>query len=333
MKKFVIQPGEERLEMVESEVPAVGPKDVKVKLKAASLNYRDILNRKYSEKAIVPFSDGAGEVVEVGNEVKDLKVGDRVVGLFFPNWQNGPTTKELHAVARGGGDVDGMLAEFVVGNSQGFVKFPEHLSYEEAATLPCAGLTAWHALFEQKSPAQAGDTILLQGTGGVSIFAQQLAAAFGIKTVATSSSDEKLAKVREMGAAHTVNYKTTPDWEKEVYRLTNKRGVDLVVEVGGAGTLEKSMKAVRYNGVISLIGVLTGLNAEVNPFLIVGKSLQVYGIYVGSRAMQERFHAALAEHKIHPVVDRVFEFEQANLAYDYQLSGKHFGNVVVRGCS
>ncbi|MBK1835451.1 zinc-dependent alcohol dehydrogenase family protein [Roseibacillus ishigakijimensis] len=331
MKKYLIQPGEERIALTEDAEPEAAAGEVKIRLQAASLNYRDILNRKYSREAIVPFSDGAGEVVAVGEGVSEHQVGDRVVGLFFPNWLEGPIDRELHAQGRGGDKSHGMLAEYVVGPAHSFLPLPAHLSYEEAATLPCAGLTAWHALFETPTPAQKGDTVLIQGTGGVSIFALQLAVAYGLQSIVISSSDEKLARVREMGATHTLNYKTTPDWEKAVFELTGKKGVDRVIEVGGAGTLEKSMKAARFEGVISLIGVLTGLQAEVNPFPIVGKSLRVYGIYVGSRTMQENFHRGLSEHGITPIVDRVFPFAEANASYDYQLGGSHFGNIVVKG--
>lgn len=329
MKRYTIQPSQNAIALTEAPPATLGEHDVRVRVMAASLNYRDILNRQHNKEAIVPFSDGAGEVVEVGNKVTHLNVGDRVVGLFFPTWEDGPIDREIQNIARGGGDVDGMLAEYVVGDERGFLPFPAHLSYAEASTLPCAGLTAWHALFEHAQPAQRGQTVLIQGTGGVSIFALQLAVAHGINTIVISSSDEKLARVREMGATHTLNYRTTPDWEKEIFQITNKQGVDLVLEVGGAGTLERSMKAVRFNGVISLIGVLSGLTGTVNPFMIVGKSLRVFGIYVGSRTMQENFHRALTTHNITPIVDRVFPFGEANESYYYQKSGQHFGNVVV----
>ncbi len=330
MKQYVIEPGKNTIKVVDIPAQNLGPNDVKVRVKAASLNYRDILNRQSAREAIVPFSDGAGEVVEVGTAVDSLAVGDRVTGLFFPTWMDGVIEKSINDIARGGGSTDGMLAEEVVGNEKSFIPFPDHLSYEEASTLPCAGLTAWHALFEHHQPAQAGETILIQGTGGVSIFALQLAVAHGLKTIVISSSDEKRARVKEMGATHTINYRTTPDWEKEVWELTDKKGVDMVLEVGGGGTLEKSMKAVKTGGVISLIGVLTGVSDTVNPLPILWKSLRVFGIYVGSRAMQSRFHDALAKHKLTPIVDRVFPFDEAADTYDYQKSGKHFGNVVVK---
>lgn len=332
MKKYVIEPGKNTINAVNIPELAVSPNEIKVRVKAASLNYRDILNLQFSKKAIVPFSDGAGEVVEVGSDVTDFAVGDRVIGLFFPTWIEGSIDRSIHDIARGGGNTDGMLAEFVVGHENSFISFPDHLTYEEASTLPCAGLTAWHALFEHSQPAKEGQTVLILGTGGVSIFALQLAVAKGLKTIVLSSSDEKLERVKKMGATHTINYPTIPDWDKEVLKLTENKGVDLVLEVGGAGTLERSMKAVKVAGVISSIGVLSGLDGKVNPTPIVMKSLRIFGIYVGSKAMQSRFHDALSKHSITPIIDRVFEFDEAADSYKYQKSGSHFGKVVVK-CS
>ncbi len=330
MKKYVIEPGKNTINAVDIPELVVGSNEIKVRVKAASLNYRDILNLQSSNQDIVPFSDGAGEVVEVGSDVTDFAVGDRVIGLFFPTWIEGAINKGINKVARGGGNTDGMLAEVVVGDEKSFISFPDHLTYEEASTLPCAGLTAWHALFEHDQPAQEGQTVLILGTGGVSVFALQLAVAYGLKTIVLSSSDEKLERVKKMGATHTINYRTIPNWDEEVFKLTDKKGVDMVLEVGGAGTLKKSMRAVKVNGVISLIGVLSGLDGKVNPFPIVGKSLRVFGIYVGSKAMQSRFHSALSEHSITPIIDRVFEFNEAADSYEYQKSGSHFGKVVVK---
>jgi NADPH:quinone reductase-like Zn-dependent oxidoreductase len=329
MKKYVIEPGKNAINAVDIPELVVGPNEVKVKVKATSLNYRDILNLQFSDKEIVPFSDGAGEVVEVGSDVTDFTVGDRVVGLFFPTWIEGSINQGINDIARGGGNTDGMLAEVVVGDEKSFMSFPDHLTYEEASTLPCAGLTAWHALFEHGQPAKEGQTVLILGTGGVSIFALQLAVAHGLKTIVLSSSDEKLERVKKMGATHTINYRTIPDWDAEVLKLTGNKGVDMVLEVGGAGTLEKSMNAVKVNGTISLIGVLSGLGGQVNPLPIVLKSLRIFGIYVGSKAMQSHFHHALSEYSITPVIDRVFEFDEAADSYEYQKSGKHFGKVVV----
>ncbi len=329
MKKYVIEPGLNQIKQTNSDIAELGPFDVKVSVKAVSLNYRDILTRQYTKKHVVPFSDGAGEIIEVGEQVKQLKPGDRVVGLFFPTWLDGALDQEINAVARGAGNIDGMMSEVVIGHEDSFILFPKQFSYEEASTLPCAGLTAWHALFEHEKPALKGQTILIQGTGGVSVFALQLAAAYNLKTIVISSSDEKLARVKHMGATHTINYREMPNWEEAVLSLTDNQGVDMVIEVGGGGTLEKSMKAVKINGVISLIGVLTGIDGKVNPFPILTKSLRVFGIYVGSKAMQSRFHAALEAHDIKPIIDRVFDFDDANSAYEYQLSAKHFGKIVV----
>jgi len=259
-----------------------------------------------------------------------LKVGDRVTGLFFPTWLDGELNQAINAVSRGAGNTDGMLSEIVIGHENSFIVFPKQLSYEEASTLPCAGLTAWHALFEHEKPAQKGQTVLIQGTGGVSVFALQLAVAYGLKTIVISSSDEKLKRVKQMGATHILNYRDTPSWEDAVLALTDNQGVDIVLEVGGGGTLEKSMKAVKISGVISLIGVLTGIEDKVNPFPILTKSLRVFGIYVGSKTMQARFHNALETKGIKPVIDRVFAFDEANSAYDYQLSGQHFGKIVIK---
>lgn len=330
MKKYQTVPGNNRIDITECDVSEVGPLEVKVRVKAASLNYRDILTRQYTKKVVVPFSDGAGEIVEVGNQVTEFKVGDRVAGLFFPTWFDGQIDHNINAVSRGAGKTDGMLSDYVVAHQDSFISIPEHLNYEEASTLPCAGLTAWHALFEHEKPVQKGQTVLIQGTGGVSVFAVQIAAAYGLKSIVISSSDEKLERVKQMGATHTINYKDTPNWDDAVLELTDGKGVDIVLEVGGADTLEKSLKAVRINGVISLIGVLTGIDGKINPFPILTKSLRVFGIYVGSKAMQTRFHHALTEHAIHPVIDRVFNFDEANAAYDYQLAGKHFGKIVIQ---
>lgn len=329
MKKQTMIPGKNSLQLSQLEAQSIGDHEVKVAVKAVSLNYRDILNLKFANKEIVPFSDGAGKVIAIGSKVTQLKVGDRVTGLFFPTWMEGSIDQSVNEVARGGGDTDGMLASEVVGNENSFIIFPEYLTYEQAATLPCAALTAWHGMFEHAQPLQQGQTVLIQGTGGVSIFALQLATAFGINSIVISSSDDKLARAKELGATHTINYRTTPDWDSEALALTAGKGVDLVLEVGGAGTLEKSMNAVKVAGAISMIGVLSGLDAKINPLPIVGKSLRIHGIYVGSRAMQLNLHAALSKHKITPIIDKVFSCEQANEAYHYQSAAQHLGKIVV----
>ena len=328
MRRYVINPDTQSIEAEEAERPDIGAGEVMVRVRAAALNYRDLIVAKTSRRPVVPLSDGAGEIIEVGEGVTDLSVGDRVVGLFFPNWMDGPVSAEAIGTLRGG-DIDGMLTEIVVGDASGFVRFPDYLSYEQASTLPCAALTAWHALFEHPNPAEADQTVLLQGTGGVSVFALQLAASRGIDTIVTSSSDEKLERARARGATHTINYKANLDWDGAARELTDGRGVDLVVEVGGGGTFDKSMSALREAGTISLIGALAGMGGEVNPLPIQRKALQVYGIKVGSRAMQTRLHEALTELSIQPVVDRVFPFEDAAASFSYQESGSHFGKVVV----
>jgi NADPH:quinone reductase-like Zn-dependent oxidoreductase len=241
-------------------------------------------------------------------------------------WLAGPVKEEYGKSALGGA-IDGMLAEYVVLNQDGVVKLPAHLSYEKGATLPCAAVTAWNALIHT-GKLVAGETVLTQGTGGVSSFALQFAKFSGARVIATSSSDAKLARVREMGASETINYKTTPDWEKPVRSMT-EIGVDHVVEVGGAGTLEKSMKAVRTGGTISLIGVLTGTAGEINPRSILMRTIRLQGIYVGSREMFEEMNRAIALHKLKPVIDRVFPFADAVEAYRYLESGAHFGKVVI----
>jgi NADPH:quinone reductase-like Zn-dependent oxidoreductase len=267
-------------------------------------------------------------VVEIGSAVKALKVGDRVAANFFPTWLSGVPNDSHHANALGG-SIDGMLAEEVALPDSAWVKFPSHLSFEEAATLPCAGVTAFHALFEAAT-LKPGDTVLVQGTGGVSIFALQLAKAAGARVIVTSSSGEKRERARTFGADHTIDYKATPAWGQEAMAFTEGRGVDVVVEVGGPGTFDQSAIALRYRGVMSLLGVLTGVQGEVNTHTVFHKALRVHGVYVGSVDMFEAFNRALAVHQLHPVIDRVFPFAEAREAYEYLASGKHFGKVVIR---
>jgi len=278
---------------------------------------------------LVPLSDGAGVVEDVGEEVVHLKKGDRVVGLFFPIWQSGTIDACKFAVAiQGGVPTDGMLAHYVYGLKDSFVKFPDYLTYEEASTLPCAGLTAWNALVV-RGQLQAGETIVIQGTGGVALFALQLSKAIGARVILLSSDDEKLEKAGRMGADELINYHKNPNWEELVGEKTFKVGADLVLELGGGGTLGKSMEAAKINGRISLVGVLTGFEGQINPLAILRKSLAVNGIYVGSRDMQEQFHRALEANKIHPVIDRVFRFDQVKEAYAFMQSARHFGKIVI----
>lgn len=334
MKAYEIQEfGIENLAQVTREEPTPDPNEVKVKFHAASLNYRDLMMVKgwYDPKLktpLVPLSDGAGEVVEVGESVTKFNVGDRVMPTFMQGWQDGGIEYEKAKTALGG-DLDGCLREFGTFDQEGLVCIPDHLSYEEAATLPCAGLTAFNALFESGG-LKPDDTILLQGTGGVSIFALQFASVFGNRIIITSSSDEKLQKAKELKATDFINYKTTEDWDKEVLNLTEKRGVDHIVEVGGAGTLQKSLNAVRMGGHIAVIGVLSG-QGEINPIHILMKAVRLQGIFVGSRQMFEAMNQLLINHEyIKPVIDKTFEFDEAKDALKYMESGSHFGKIVVK---
>jgi NADPH:quinone reductase-like Zn-dependent oxidoreductase len=277
---------------------------------------------------LIPLSDGAGVVEDVGEEVVQLKKGDRVVGLFFPLWQSGNIDADKFAAARGGVPTDGMLSDYVYGLEDSFMKFPDYLTYEEASTLPCAGLTAWNALVV-RGQLQPGETIVIQGTGGVALFALQLGKTIGARVILLSSDDEKLEKAGQMGADELINYNNNPNWEELVGEKTSKVGADLVLELGGGGTLAKSMEAAKINGRISLVGVLTGFEGQINPLAILRKSLSVNGIYVGSRDMQEQFHRALEANKIHPVIDRVFNFDQVKEAYTFMQSARHFGKIVI----
>jgi NADPH:quinone reductase-like Zn-dependent oxidoreductase len=310
--------------------PALGPRDVRVRVRAASLNYRDLVMVRSPKRPskIVPVSDGAGEVIEIGKGVKRLAVGDRVAGAFFPTWLDGPPAEEQHAAALGA-SIDGMLAEEVVMADTAWVKMPAYLTYEQAATLPCAGVTAWNALFEVAS-LQPGDTLLVQGSGGVSIFGVQLAKAAGARVIATSGSAHKRARLEAMGAMATIDYKENPKWGDAARQLTGGRGVDVVLEVGGAGTFDQSVKALRFGGTMSLLGVLAGTHGTINTYAIFHKSLQVHGVYVGSVAMFEHLVRALETSKIAPVIDKVFPFADARAAYQYLADAAHFGKVVIR---
>ena len=335
MRVYEIQEfGIDNLAQVGREKPKAGLGQIVFKVKAASLNYRDLMTvtGRYNPKMAlprVPLSDGAGEVVEVGEGVTRVKAGDRVAAAFFPKWIDGSITPEFAKSALGG-VVDGTLAEYVAINAEGVVHIPEHLSFEEAATLPCAAVTAWNSLVVA-GKLKAGDTVLVQGTGGVSIFGLQFAKVFGARVIATSSSDEKLKRVRELGADETINYKETTDWDQRVLELTDGRGVDHVVEVGGAGTLNRSINAIRPGGgTIGMIGVLTGRSGEINTGAILMKGVRLQGIYVGSRKMFEDMNQAIEVSKMKPVVDRVFSFGEAREALKFMESGSHFGKIVIK---
>jgi NADPH:quinone reductase-like Zn-dependent oxidoreductase len=325
--------GIENLVLTDRSEPRASAHEVVVKFHAASLNYRDVMffkgiYRPDAKFPVVPLSDGAGEVIEIGENVTRWKVGDRVCPIFMQGWLGGALTREKARTALGGGDLDGVLREHGAFDENGLVRVPEHLSYEEAATLPCSAVTAWHALVEFGN-LKAGEAVLTLGTGGVSTFAVQLAKLHGARVIATSSSDEKIARIRELGADDTINYKSTPDWDREVFRLTDKVGVDHVVEVGGAGTLPRSLNAVRMGGSIAVIGALAGGNG-VDPVRILMKSVRLQGIFVGSREMFENMNRAVALNALKPVIDRTFPFEEAREALEYMDSGSHFGKIVLK---
>jgi NADPH:quinone reductase-like Zn-dependent oxidoreductase len=311
--------------------PAPGSREIVVRVRAVSLNYRDLLHvLGYVDRdrwPLVPCSDGAGEVVAVGKEVTRFKVGDRVAGTFFQGWDSGPIMAEAMETALGG-RLQGMLAHHALLSENGAVPVPDGWSFEQASTLPCAALTAWNALVTQGKLA-AGESVLVLGTGGVSLFALQIARMHGARVIATSSSDEKLERARKLGAHETINYKSEPEWENRVLELTGGRGVDHVVEVGGAGTLEKSCTATRHGGHVWLIGVLTGFAATINPLQILQRSLNVQGIYVGSAAMFRDMNAAFAANLLEPVIDRAFAFKDAPAAFQCMQDAGHFGKIVV----
>ncbi|MBM4071605.1 MAG: NAD(P)-dependent alcohol dehydrogenase [Planctomycetes bacterium] len=324
--------GIDSLQVVERAEPRPGAGQALVRMRAWSLNYRDLLLVKgnYNPKLKLPFtplSDGAGEVVAVGDGVTRVKPGDRVAGIFMQSWLDGAVT-EAKAASALGGAIAGVAAEQMLFDAEGLVHVPDHLNFDEAATLPCAAVTAWHALVSH-GHVKAGDTVLVQGTGGVSIFALQFALLSGACVIATSSSDDKLARVLQLGASDGINYKTTPEWGKRVRELTGGQGVDHVVEVGGAGTLGESLRAVRMGGDISLIGVLAS-GGQFNPVPILMKSVRVQGIFVGSRSMFEAMNRAISQKQLRPTVDRVFSLADIRDAFRHMESGTHFGKIVVR---
>ena len=307
-----------------------GPGEVLVRMRASSINYRDLSTILDPEARAIPYpripnSDGAGEVLAVGPGVSRWRPGDRVAGCFFQDWAAGGISAAAMTTALGG-PVDGVLAEEVVFQEGGLVGIPAHLSFEEAACLPCAGVTAWNCLVAGGA-VKAGDTVLLLGTGGVSIFALQIGIMAGARVIITSSSDAKLDRTRELGAHETINYRATPDWAGRVHELTDGRGVDHVLEVGGPGTMEQSLEAARVGGRIAYVGVLTG--GTINPVAIMRKSIRLQGVYVGSRAMFEDMNRAFSAHAIRPIIDRTFAFEAAPDAFRHMRAAGHFGKIVI----
>ena len=332
MKEYRIDTfGIDALSLVDVDPPALKAGEVLVRLLATSINYRDMMMVEggYNPRMTlprVPFSDGAGEVIEVGEGVTKWRPGDRVCPTFFQSWIDGPINY-AKSKTNLGGDLDGCLREFGAFKEEGLVRIPEHLSFEEAATLPCAAVTVWNALMISGG-LMSGETVLLQGTGGVSIFALQFAKLVGARVLITSSSDEKLERARSLGADETLNYSKREDWDTWALGLTNKQGVDHVVEVGGAGTLQRSMRAARMGGHIAVIGVVAG-KGEYSHTPIFMKALRLIGVFVGSREMFEEMNRAIEESRMRPVIDRTFAFEEARDALKFMKEDSHFGKIVI----
>lgn len=330
--EIVSDGGVDALAQNDRKVPEPAAGQVRVKIHASSINYRDLatiedpVSRKLPYPTI-PNSDAAGEVTAIGAGVDGINVGDRVASCFFQNWQAGDISPAAMASALGGA-VPGVLAEEVLLNAGGVVPVPPHLSFAEASTLPCAALTAWHALTEPR-PVRPGEKVLLLGTGGVSVFAQQFCKFMGAETIVTSSSNDKLERMKELGAHHVINYRETADWDQVVNDLTDGAGVDRVIEVGGPGTLQRSINAVRVGGNIALIGILTGAGGAVSPTAMMRKSITLRGIYVGSKAMFLAMNNAIALHQLKPVIDETFSFDDARQAYHRMREASHFGKLVV----
>lgn len=333
MKAYhVVSPGSlDGLKAVELPEPRPAAGQVLVGVRAASLNFRDLMvvGGSYGKMDLprVPLSDGAGEILAVGEGVSQWKPGDRVAGTFFQNWLRGGLHRGVSESALGGA-IDGVLREQLVLSADGVVSVPAHLSFPEAATLPCAALTAWNALISQGGVA-ASDTVLLQGTGGVSLFGLQFAKMHGARVIITSGSEEKLERARALGADETVNYRATPDWEREVFRLTGKAGVNHVLEVGGSDTFAKSLGALAPGGTISVIGGVSGFTTQAPLIDIIGRNALIRGIYVGNREMFEAMNRAISRHPLKPVIDREYAFADVVEAYRHLQSGAHFGKVVI----
>lgn len=336
IRQYQFEPVSGKYELVMKEVPrpVAGDNEVLVRVRATSLNRRDLnmLRREYDERyslaGSIPLSDGAGEVIAVGPGVTRFKVGDRVAGIFFEKWIDGAPSEESLETDRGG-NAGGMLSEIVVTNEEGLVSIPDHLSYEEAATLPCAAVTAWVSLFK-RGRIEPGQYVLLEGTGGVSVFGLIFANALGAKPIITSSRDHKLQRAMEMGAIGTANYRSNPDWQLKVKEISGGHGVDQVLDVGGRDTLSKALEILAYGGHIALIGGLSGYGSDLPTNAIMWINATASGVYVGSREDFEAMNAFISEHEIRPLIDRVFEFDEAPAAYEYMDSGDFMGKIVIR---
>jgi NADPH:quinone reductase-like Zn-dependent oxidoreductase len=332
--EIISEGGQGRLSLVDRPQPKPGPGEILIRIRATSLNYRDLLTIRgaiggATKRGLIPLSDGAGEVVETGPGVTRVRSGDRVAPIFTPGWISGRAGARTAESSLGGGSVDGMLREYAVAHESAVVHIPTHLSFEEAASLPCAAVTAWNALVPV-GHVMSGDTVVVQGTGGVSIFGLQFARMCGARVIATTGSESKVERLRELGASDVINYKTTPEWDKRVMELTGGEGADHILDVGGAGTLARSLQAVRSGGFITVIGLLSGMSGEINPLGILFRAAHVVGIRVGSREMFEDMNRAIAISRMRPIIDRVLQFEEAPEALEHLASGRHFGKICIR---
>jgi len=324
----------DNLTLTEQPKPEPGPGQVLLQMKAASLNFRDLLvpKRGYGSLTgtlpLIPISDGVGEVVAISEGVRRVAVGDRVCPVMIQSWISGPPTMERISSTLGG-PLDGVMAAYMALNEESVVQAPEHLSNEEAATLPCAALTAWSAVVTD-GHVKAGDRVLVQGTGGVSLFALQFAKLHGAHVIVTSSSDKKLQRAINLGADEGINYLSTPEWGKEAKHMADADGIDIIIEVGGQKTLPQSLRAIRAGGTISLIGVLSGANMDLSLGLIVTRKVRLQGITVGSRDGMEAMMRAISQHAMKPVIDRTFAFEELREALDYLARNDHFGKICIR---
>ena len=329
----VVEPGSiDGLRFVEAAEPALGRSDVRIRVRAASLNFRDLLIARglYPgplKHQPIPLSDGAGEVIAVGEDVSRVALGDRVVVSCFPRWIAGPMIEEYHAAAVGM-TIDGLLAETAMYDESAFLKIPEHLSYEEAAAMPCAAVSAWSAM-NVHEPLRAGQTVLVQGTGGVALFALQLARAQGAKVLAITSSPERAALLRDMGAAEVVDYNRNPDWHLEILALTDGRGVDKVVEIGGEKTIQKAVACTRLGGELGLVGFVTGFGGGLPPTDIMNRSVMLRGISIGPRQNFETLLAVMETANLRPKIGETFGFADFASAYHYMADGKHVGKIVI----
>lgn len=335
MKAFAItnEFGISNISLADRPTPTPGAGEVLIKVLAVSLNSRDIgvINGFYAsslERPLIPISDGVGVVVAVGEQTSRFKNGDRVSGIFVQDWISGEPSNIWHSRTLGS-PLDGMLAEYVVLHEEGLVHVPSHLTDEEAAALPCAGVTAWHAIVTE-GKVKAGDTVVVQGTGGVSLFALQFAKLQGASVIVTSSSDDKLERAMKLGADFGINYRQNPDWDKAVLEWTNGRGADHIVELGGADTLNRSVTAARIGGQVSLIGILSGHTVDgFNIMNVFRRKVRLQGINVGSRDMFEAMNRAIGQNKLHPVIDRVFPFEESIDAFQYLAGRNYFGKIAI----